>query len=228
MVTRYNLYPAAPVNGATRPGVSSGQAIELMDAPCPRDPRHTMKTEWTELTLNADQGGRHRHVRLCPGGRASCSWRWPRCMKVGPCRWQSSSWCRCVCSVCSSAWRCAAWTFDVFVQIGFVVLVGLACKNAILIVEFAKAQGEAGMGRFQATTEACRLRLRPILMTSFAFILGVVPLVVAHEGGGRDGRRSLGTAVFSGMLGRDPVRRPAHARLLLRHRRARRVGCRSA
>ncbi len=88
----------------------------------------------------------------------------------------------------------------IFTQIGFVVLVGLASKNAILIVEFAKQQQEAGVPRWQATVEACKLRLRPILMTSFAFILGVVPLVIA-EGAGAEMRRSLGLAVFSGMLG---------------------------
>jgi len=88
----------------------------------------------------------------------------------------------------------------IFTQIGFVVLVGLASKNAILIVEFAKQQQEAGVPRWQATLEACRLRLRPIIMTSFAFILGVVPLVIA-EGAGAEMRRSLGVAVFSGMLG---------------------------
>jgi multidrug efflux pump len=88
----------------------------------------------------------------------------------------------------------------VFTQIGFVVLVGLASKNAILIVEFAKQQREAGVPRRETTLEAVRLRLRPILMTSFAFILGVVPLVVA-TGAGAEMRRSLGLAVFSGMLG---------------------------
>ena len=85
-------------------------------------------------------------------------------------------------------------------QIGLVVLVGLACKNAILIVEFARQLHQEGRPRFEATLEASRLRLRPILMTSFAFILGVVPLVVAI-GAGAEMRRSLGTAVFSGMLG---------------------------
>ena len=89
---------------------------------------------------------------------------------------------------------------NIFVQIGLVVLVGLACKNAILIVEFAKQLHEEGQPRFEATVEASRLRLRPILMTSFAFILGVVPLVIA-AGAGAEMRRSLGTAVFSGMLG---------------------------
>jgi multidrug efflux pump len=89
---------------------------------------------------------------------------------------------------------------NIFTQIGFVVLVGLASKNAILIVEFAKKRREAGMSRRDATLEACKLRLRPILMTSFAFILGVVPLMLA-AGAGSEMRRTLGTAVFSGMLG---------------------------
>ncbi|HKB41492.1 MAG TPA: efflux RND transporter permease subunit, partial [Gemmataceae bacterium] len=89
---------------------------------------------------------------------------------------------------------------NIFTQIGFVVLVGLASKNAILIVEFAKQQREEGKPRREATLEACRLRLRPILMTSFAFILGVLPLVLA-EGAGWEMRHTLGTAVFAGMLG---------------------------
>src|SRR5207248_8090708 len=89
---------------------------------------------------------------------------------------------------------------NIFVQIGLVVLVGLACKNAILIVEFARELHREGRPVREATTEAARLRLRPILMTSLASILGVVPLVTAH-GAGSEMRRSLGTAVFSGMLG---------------------------
>ena len=89
---------------------------------------------------------------------------------------------------------------NIFTQIGLVVLVGLAAKNAILIVEFAKQKQDQGANRFDATVEACRLRLRPILMTSFAFILGVVPLVLA-KGAGAEMRVALGVAVFSGMLG---------------------------
>jgi multidrug efflux pump len=89
---------------------------------------------------------------------------------------------------------------NIFTQIGLVVLVGLAAKNAILIVEFAKQSQDQGKSRTEATVEACRLRLRPILMTSFAFILGVVPLVLA-TGAGAEMRVSLGIAVFSGMLG---------------------------
>jgi multidrug efflux pump len=89
---------------------------------------------------------------------------------------------------------------NIFTQVGFVVLIGLACKNAILIVEFAKLRRDAGEDATSAILAACRLRLRPIMMTSFAFILGVVPLVIA-TGAGWEMRRALGTAVFSGMLG---------------------------
>ena len=89
---------------------------------------------------------------------------------------------------------------NLFTQIGFVMLAGLACKNAVLIVEFAKQQREHGLGRFEAAVEASRLRLRPITMTSFAFILGVVPLMLA-SGAGAEMRQALGTAVFAGMLG---------------------------
>ena len=106
-----------------------------------------------------------------------------------------------MCLLCSLVGvQLAGMDVSLFTQIGFVVLVGLASKNAILIVEFAKQSQEAGVPRREATLEACRLRLRPILMTSFAFIFGVVPLVLA-EGAGAEMRRSLGTAVFGGMLG---------------------------
>jgi multidrug efflux pump len=106
-----------------------------------------------------------------------------------------------MCLLCSLVGvNLAGLDVSLFTQIGFVVLVGLASKNAILIVEFAKTAQESGVSRREATLQACRLRLRPILMTSFAFILGVVPLVLA-EGAGAEMRRSLGSAVFGGMLG---------------------------
>ncbi len=89
---------------------------------------------------------------------------------------------------------------NIFTQIGFVVLVGLACKNAILIVEFAKQMQDKGQDAISAVIEAAKLRLRPILMTSFAFIAGVIPLVISH-GPGAEMRQALGTAVFAGMLG---------------------------
>src|SRR5262249_39107985 len=106
-----------------------------------------------------------------------------------------------MCLLCSIAGVLAGrMDINIFTQVGFVVLVGLACKNAILSVEFARARRGAGGPAGQATLDACQLRLRPIMMTSFAFILGVVPLVVA-EGAGAEMRRTLGTAVFAGMLG---------------------------
>jgi multidrug efflux pump len=106
-----------------------------------------------------------------------------------------------MCLLCSiSGVEFAGSEVTIFTQIGFVVLVGLASKNAILIVEFAKQLQESGVPRKDATLEASRLRLRPIVMTSFAFIFGVVPLVIA-SGAGAEMRRALGIAVFSGMLG---------------------------
>jgi multidrug efflux pump len=89
---------------------------------------------------------------------------------------------------------------NIFTQIGIIVLVGLACKNAILIVEFAREREAAGTSCWQAVMDACHLRLRPILMTSIAFIMGVVPLVISH-GAGSEMRHAMGLAVFSGMLG---------------------------
>jgi multidrug efflux pump len=106
-----------------------------------------------------------------------------------------------MCLLCSVVGvNIARLDINIFTQIGFVVLVGLASKNAILIVEFAKEQREAGVPRREATLQASRLRLRPILMTSFAFILGVIPLVLA-SGAGAEMRQTLGIAVFAGMLG---------------------------
>jgi multidrug efflux pump len=106
-----------------------------------------------------------------------------------------------MCLLCSVAGVLFAHLdINIFTQVGFVVLIGLACKNAILIVEFAKSETEHGHAADEATLKACELRLRPIVMTSFAFVLGVVPLMIA-EGAGAEMRRTLGTAVFFGMLG---------------------------
>src|SRR5207302_2225396 len=106
-----------------------------------------------------------------------------------------------MCLLCALAGVALAhMDLNIFVQVGFVVLVGLAAKNAILVVEFARDKRKEGMALTEATLEASRVRLRPIIMTSFAFILGVFPLVIAH-GAGAVMRRTLGTAVFSGMIG---------------------------
>jgi multidrug efflux pump len=199
MITRYNMYPAAAINGNLAPGTSSGQAIGLMEHLAGRELPKSMSVEWTELTLmqilagNTAMGVFALAVVLVFLVLASQyeSWSLPLAViLVVP-----------MCLLCSIAGvALARMDVNIFTQIGFVVLVGLASKNAILIVEFARQQRQAGQARREATLEACRLRLRPIMMTSLAFILGVVPLVVA-EGAGAEMRRTLGTAVFSGMLG---------------------------
>jgi len=199
MVTRYNMYAAAPVNGNMAPGTSSGDAIRLMQSLADDVLPKSMTAEWTELTLMQKLAGNTSMyvftlavvlVFLVLAAQYE-SWSLPLAViLVVP-----------MCLLSSIAGvALAGKDMNIFTQIGFVVLVGLASKNAILIVEFARQQRQAGMGRREATVEACRLRLRPIIMTSLAFILGVVPLVVAH-GAGAEMRRSLGTAVFSGMLG---------------------------
>ena len=158
-----------------------------------------MRTEWTELALLQLQTGNTAMLAFVLAvvlvflvlAAQYESWSLPLAViLVVP-----------MCLLCSIAGvLMARMDINIFTQVGFIVLVGLACKNAILIVEFAKAEREAGIPRFEATLEACQLRLRPIMMTSFAFILGVVPLVLA-EGAGAEMRRTLGIAVFSGMLG---------------------------
>ncbi len=133
-----------------------------------------------------------------------------------------------MCLLCSTVGvNIAKMDINIFTQVGFIVLVGLACKNAILIVEFAKKQRESGSSRREATLEACELRLRPIMMTSLAFILGVVPLVLS-QGAGAEMRKTLGTAVFSGMLGVTAVRDLPHAGLLLVIQWVERQACRES
>jgi multidrug efflux pump len=199
MVTRYNLYPAAPITGNLRPGVSSGPVIAGVDALALQSLPRSMGTEWTELMFMQIRAGNTAiyvfllavvFVFLALAALYE-SWALPLAViLVVP-----------LCLLCSVGGVLFTHrSVDIFVQIGLVVLVGLACKNAILIVEFARELRLQGRPRYEATLEACRLRLRPILMTSFAFILGVVPLVLA-TGAGAEMRQSLGTAVFAGMLG---------------------------
>jgi hydrophobe/amphiphile efflux-1 (HAE1) family protein len=201
MLVRYNMYPAAAVNGNMAPGTSSGQAIDLMQQLAGRqqETRPTLFAEWTELTLMQNLAGNTAMyvfalaiviVFLVLAAQYE-SWSLPLAViLVMP-----------MCLLCSIAGvALAKMDVNIFTQIGFIVLVGLASKNAILIVEFAKQKRESGQESRDATLEACRLRLRPIMMTSLAFIFGVVPLVIA-EGAGAEMRRTLGTAVFSGMLG---------------------------
>jgi multidrug efflux pump len=199
MLLRYNLYSAAAVTGNPGPDTSSGQAITLVQQLASQVLPRSMAYDWTELTYLQLQAG---NTALAAFGLAVVfvflvlaalyeSWSLPLAViLVVP-----------MCLLCSiSGVELAGSEVTIFTQIGFVVLVGLASKNAILIVEFAKQLQEAGVPRWEATLEASRLRLRPIVMTSFAFILGVVPLVLA-TGAGAEMRQALGVAVFSGMLG---------------------------
>jgi multidrug efflux pump subunit AcrB len=199
MVVRYNMYPAAVITGSPAPGVSSGEAITRMKGVATPELDPSMRLEWTELAL----------LQLQTGNTAMLAFALAVVLVFLVLAAQYESWTLPLavilvvpmCLLCSVAGVALAHLdINIFTQVGFIVLVGLACKNAILIVEYAKAQRESGVPAHAATLEACRLRLRPILMTSFAFILGVVPLMLS-EGAGAEMRRTLGTAVFSGMLG---------------------------
>ncbi len=201
IVTRYNLFPAADVNGAPAPGVSSGEMIGLMDRLSSQELPRSMGFEWTELTLQQIFASQDLLTKLVfPLAVVLVflvlaaqyeSWSLPLAViLIVP-----------MCILCALA---GVWLIgsdnNIFTQIGLVVLVGLAAKNAILIVEFAKEQQNQGLPRFAATVEASRQRLRPILMTAFTFILGTLPLLLA-TGAGAEMRVALGIAVFSGMLG---------------------------
>jgi multidrug efflux pump len=199
VLTRYNMYPAAGIQGNAAKGISTGQALEAMEALARREFPRSVSFEWTEMAyierLAANTGmvvfGLSVVFVFLVLAALYESWSLPLAViLVVP---------MCVLSSLAGVWF-AKMDINVFTQIGFVVLIGLASKNAILIVEFAKARREEGVDRRGATLHACELRLRPIMMTSFAFILGVLPLVAAH-GAGAEMRRTLGTAVFSGMLG---------------------------
>jgi multidrug efflux pump len=199
MLLRYNLYSSAAINANAAPGTSSGQAIEQLERIVQPELLKSMRSEWTELA----------YMQLAAGNTAMYAFILAVVLVFLVLAAQYESWSLPLavilvvpmCLLCSIAGVLyARMDINIFTQIGFVVLVGLACKNAILIVEFARARHEAGIDRRQATLDACRLRLRPIIMTSLAFIFGVVPLVLG-EGAGAEMRRTLGTAVFAGMLG---------------------------
>ncbi|MAT15929.1 MAG: hydrophobe/amphiphile efflux-1 family RND transporter [Planctomyces sp.] len=198
-VVRYNLFPAADINGDTLPGFSSGQSIATMERLADEVLPRGFGYEWTDIAFQQKEAGNTAlyifplcvlFVFLALSAQYE-SWLLPLAViLIVP-----------MCLLCAifGVWL-RNMDNNILTQIGFVVLVGLACKNAILIVEFAKAEEDAGKDRFQAAIDACRLRLRPILMTAFSFILGVIPLVIA-TGAGAEMRQALGTAVFSGMLG---------------------------
>ncbi len=198
-VPRYNLYPAAEVQVSLARGYSSGEGIAVIEKMVAERLPPGFGFEWTEIALQEKLAG---NTAIVAFGLAVVfvflllaalyeSWLLPLAVVL-------------IVPMCILAAMIGVGIRDldrnILVEIGLVVLVGLAAKNAILIVEFAKQSHEAGMSRFDAAVEAARTRLRPIVMTSLAFILGVVPLVLAR-GAGAEMRQSLGTAVFSGMLG---------------------------
>jgi multidrug efflux pump len=199
VLTRYNMYPAASLNGAAAPGISSRAAIDIMQQLADAEIPASMATEWTDMS----------YLELLAGNTAMIIFVFAVVMVFLVLAAQYESWSlplavilvvpMCLLSAIAGV-RVAHMDINIFTQIGFVVLVGLASKNAILIVEFAKEQRDRGVERVQASLDACHLRFRPIIMTSLAFILGVLPLLLAH-GAGMEMRQTLGTAVFSGMLG---------------------------
>jgi HAE1 family hydrophobic/amphiphilic exporter-1 len=199
LVQRYNMYVSVPLQGNAAPGVSTGTALDTMETLAKNALPPGSSFEWTELAFQERQVGNTAvlifglsvlFVFLALAAQYE-SWILPLAIIL-------------IVPLSILAALIGVWLrgFDnnVLTQIGLIVLVGLAAKNAILIVEFARQAEVRGAGIVDAVVEACRLRLRPILMTAFAFILGVVPLVIA-QGPGAEMRQSLGNAVFSGMLG---------------------------
>jgi hydrophobe/amphiphile efflux-1 (HAE1) family protein len=198
-VPRYNLYPAAEIQGTPAPGVSTGTALAAMERLAAEHLPEGFGFEWTELAYQEKLAGGAGmlvfagsvvFVFLLLAAQYE-SWALPLAIVL-------------IVPMCllaaMSGLTLRGIDLNILAQVGFVVLVGLAAKNAILIVEFARQGEEHGEDRFVAAAQAARTRLRPILMTSFAFILGVVPLAIA-SGAGAEMRQSLGTTVFFGMLG---------------------------
>jgi multidrug efflux pump len=198
-VMHYNGYPAAEINGGAAPGYSSGQAQGAIATLLRENLPRGMTYEWTELAYQEIVAGSTALlvfplcVLLVYVVLAALyeSWTLPlSVILIVPMT---------LLSALAGVWFTGGDN-NVFTQISFLVLAGLACKNAILIVEFAKLQQDAGVPSVQAIIEACRVRLRPVLMTSIAFIMGVVPLVFS-TGAGFEIRQAMGIAVFAGMLG---------------------------
>jgi hydrophobe/amphiphile efflux-1 (HAE1) family protein len=198
-VPRYNLYPAAEIDGGAAPGYSQGQAIAIMDKLAAETLPNGFATEWTTLAFQQLRAGNTAMFAfvlavvfvflVLAAQYESLTLPLAVIMIVPMCL---------VAAITGVLLR--GLDNNILTQVGFVVLIGLAAKNAILIVEFARQLEDEGRSRWEAAIEATRLRLRPILMTSFAFILGVTPLVWAI-GAGAELRQALGTAVFFGMIG---------------------------
>jgi HAE1 family hydrophobic/amphiphilic exporter-1 len=197
-INRYNLYPAASIIGQMAAGYSSGQAISLMEQMADQKLPTTMGYDWTGLAYQEVAAGSDTTlifalavvlVYLVLAAQYE-SWKIPAPVILAVPLALAGAF---------AATLLRGLDNNLYTQIGLVLLVGLAAKNAILIVEFAKEKWEGGMQPGEAALEASRLRFRPILMTAFSFILGVLPLVLA-DGAGAGARQALGTAVFGGML----------------------------
>jgi hydrophobe/amphiphile efflux-1 (HAE1) family protein len=197
-ISRYNLFPAASINGQAAPGASTGQALAAMESLAQQSLPNGFGFKWTGLALQERQAGGQTLVIFAMAFIFAYlflvaqyeSWSVPVAVML--------SVSVAVLGALASLWV-ARIEINIYAQIGLVLLVGLAAKNAILIVEFAKERRESGMGIREAALTGTAQRFRPVLMTAFAFILGVLPLVIA-TGAGAGSRRSIGTTVFGGML----------------------------
>jgi hydrophobe/amphiphile efflux-1 (HAE1) family protein len=198
ILQRYNMFRTAEINGANGPGISTGEALNVMEELAAKDLPQGYGFEWTSIAYQEKAAGGSQgpifamamiFVFLVLAAQYE-SWAVPFSVLLGL-----------PIGVCGAflGVTMAGLENNVYVQIGIVTLMGLAAKNAILIVEFAKEGHEKGMGLVAAATEGAKLRFRPIMMTAFAFILGVIPLVIA-SGAGAAARTSIGIAVFAGML----------------------------
>ncbi|HEV2491153.1 MAG TPA: multidrug efflux RND transporter permease subunit [Candidatus Acidoferrales bacterium] len=198
VISHYNLFRAAEVDGSAAPGRSSGDAIAEMESLAQQVLPRGMSFEWTGLSLEEIQSGSQAAILFGLGLLVV--------YLTLAAQYESFSLPFIVLMAVPMALMGAMLALslrglidDVYCQIGLVMLIGLSSKNAILIVEFAEQLREKGMGLYEAAIEAARIRLRPILMTSFAFLLGVLPLVLA-TGAGAAGRKSVGSTVFGGMI----------------------------
>ena len=198
VISHFNLFRSAEISGSAAPGVSTGQALAAMESVARKEMPRGMGFEWSGLSLEEVQSGGKAVILFALGlvfvyltlAAQYESYILPFIVLLGvPVSLLGAL----------GAIALRGLTNDVYCQIGLVMLIGLASKNAILIVEFAEQLQERGMSTLNAAIEAARIRLRPILMTSLAFILGVVPLMIA-KGAGAAGRVSVGTTVFGGMI----------------------------
>ena len=198
-VVRYNIFPAAVVQGQPAPGVSSGEALRIVETMADAKLPPGMTYEWTALSYQEKLVGSQAIVVFAMAllvvylilAALYESWFIPLAVVL-------SIPLAVLGAMAGLMWR--GMDNNIYTQVGLVLLVGLGAKNAILIVEFAKAYREQGKGIVESAVEASRLRLRPILMTALAFILGVLPLMIA-TGAGAASRQAIGTAVFYGMIG---------------------------